>query len=269
MPTRPNGEHLADDVDASLSPSSRSDDDLDCFISGSKPTWGPLTLDFAALAEDNKAAMLERQSFADTRSSFVASPSIGQHTPASIAGDNAVGPAAGVAKSCSREEIALHQLFGAHDRLHPQEPINELSGAPVLKLTPAQLNFRVKLGSIKLKAIELFSAGHKEAGDAAIKLYTELDIQSTHYFKGHVAANYFRDVCGLRMTEAHAELDEHRGWAQVLGNLALAIVGLGVGYVVAGLINKAATGRFLFFKTNFEQRFDALQQSIDQVAPAG
>ncbi|MDA1256136.1 MAG: hypothetical protein O2928_16855, partial [Proteobacteria bacterium] len=60
------------------------------------------------------------------------------------------------------------------------------------------------------------------------------------------------------------ELEKHRGWKQVLGNLALAIIGLGVLYVAAGLVNKVFTGNFLFFnKTDSANKVEQLKESME------
>ncbi len=71
------------------------------------------------------------------------------------------------------------------------------------------------------------------------------------------------------MRTARPELEKHRGWKQLLGTLGLAIAGLGIGYVIAGLINVAVTGHFLLFrpKTDSLQKLELLQKSLDQVAP--
>ncbi|WP_158616444.1 hypothetical protein [Legionella septentrionalis] len=55
-----------------------------------------------------------------------------------------------------------------------------------------------------------------------------------------------------------------------MANLALAIAGLGIGFVVAGLINLAVTRgkHFLFFTTDSEKRLDAMQEYVQLLTPA-
>lgn len=132
-------------------------------------------------------------------------------------------------------------------------------------LIDAQLKFRAQLEVIKDKAVSLIERGHEMAAQAANALYFTLDAASTKYFDNIITKDSFKEVCDEAMKTAHLELDIHRGWKQVLGNLALAIAGLGVGYVIAGLINQAVTGRFLFFKTDSEHKLNDLQHSIDVV----
>lgn len=75
----------------------------------------------------------------------------------------------------------------------------------------------------------------------------------------------FKNKCTEAIEVARPKLEKHRGWKQVLGNLALAVVGVGVLYVIAVLINKAVTGNFLFFKTDSANKIDQLEQSISSV----
>ena len=52
------------------------------------------------------------------------------------------------------------------------------------------------------------------------------------------------------------------------GNLALAIAGLGIGYLVAGVINKAVTGRFCLYQpqTDSAKKLDAIEEVTNKLS---
>lgn len=75
----------------------------------------------------------------------------------------------------------------------------------------------------------------------------------------------FQKRCTDAITSARPILEKHRGWKQILGNLALAVMGIGVLYLAAGLINKALTENFLFFKTDSANKIDQLEQSVKSI----
>ncbi|MES2142685.1 MAG: hypothetical protein V4471_07395 [Pseudomonadota bacterium] len=61
------------------------------------------------------------------------------------------------------------------------------------------------------------------------------------------------------------ELDKHRGYKQILGNLLILICTLGTGQ----LINKAYTGNFLFFKkTDSSKHIDKVSHMIEKMEAA-
>jgi hypothetical protein len=62
-----------------------------------------------------------------------------------------------------------------------------------------------------------------------------------------------------------------KSWKQALFNLGLALLGLGIGYVVAGFVNLAVTGgKHFFFRCNTDSvnKIAEMENIIEQVAPA-
>ena len=135
--------------------------------------------------------------------------------------------------------------------------------------TQAQINFIAQLELLKKKALSLRDQGHESAAIKASTLYDTLSINYQKYCRDKLSKDDFRGICDEAMRTARPELEKHRGWKQLLGNLGLAIAGLGIGYVIAGLINVAITGHFLLFrpKTDSLQKLELLEKSIEQVAP--
>ena len=136
----------------------------------------------------------------------------------------------------------------------------------VITLPKLQQFFLSQLDEIKTKEQDLRSRGHITAADFALNLYTTLKSKHSEFIEEKIDIQSFKNSCTDAINTARPELENHRGWKQVLGNLALAVVGLGVLYVVAGLIHKAATGNFLFFKTDSANKLDKLDQTIESIA---
>lgn len=125
--------------------------------------------------------------------------------------------------------------------------------------------FKTQLEEMKRKGEELRNNGHERAADRATELYTTLTVQHDALIDKKIGINTFKNSCHIAIKVARPELEKHRGVKQVLGNLALAIIGLGVFYLIAGLINKAGTGNFLFFKTDSAKKIDQLEQSVKSI----
>jgi hypothetical protein len=151
-----------------------------------------------------------------------------------------------------------------------KEGVDEVDEELSLKgidFTPAMVRFYQQLEVIQKKATELRSEGHTQAADKADAFHEKLYKGSILYFNNRIDDKAFSDICRDAFKEARPELEKHRGWKQILGNLALAIAGLGIGYVFAGLINKAVTGHFLFFRTDSAMKLDAMEEAAHEVVP--
>lgn len=62
------------------------------------------------------------------------------------------------------------------------------------------------------------------------------------------AYRLFLARCQKSIEAVRPKLEQHRGWKVLLGNMALACLGVGVLYGIACCVNKRVTGNFLFFK---------------------
>lgn len=77
----------------------------------------------------------------------------------------------------------------------------------------------------------------------------------------------FRENCRKAIDDARPAFRKHSEITQILGNSLLAIGLMGVGYLVAGLINLYRNDRFLFFKTGSESKVDRLADNLKQIYP--
>jgi hypothetical protein len=136
---------------------------------------------------------------------------------------------------------------------------------PVPTLSESHNHFLSQLEDIRAKGLELRRNGHIVAADCAQALYDSVSNEHQQLVLNEIDLSTFKNNCQTAINIARPELEKHRGWKQILGNLALAVVGLGVLYVIAGLINKAVTGHFLFFKTDSAHKVDQLAQSIQSI----
>lgn len=164
------------------------------------------------------------------------------------------GEVALVKKPIETEEVIVEQL----------EPEKEVKPT-VIALPDIQRYFLSQLDEIKTKEQDLRNRGHIKAANIASNLHKKLADKHNEFIEGKINTQTFKNSCTDAINTARPELEKHRGWKQVLGNLALAVVGLGALYVVAGLINKAATGNFLFFKTDSANKLDKLEQAIEPI----
>lgn len=100
--------------------------------------------------------------------------------------------------------------------------------------------FNKQLSIIQTKARALHKGGHQAAADAADELISKLTVQSNRYFADPTEAAYrvFQRQAKIDIAVSSYELEKHRGWKKILGNIALAILGFGIIYAVAVAINK-------------------------------
>ena len=135
----------------------------------------------------------------------------------------------------------------------------------------ARCVFMEALDILAEKIADLSKRKETGAHHAASELYTKLADAGALYFESaptEQSYQQFKVTCDDGFQEARPELEKHRGWKQILGNLAFLILGLGVGYIVAVGINKVATGHFLFFsKTTSAEKLDLIEEAIRRIDP--
>lgn len=123
-------------------------------------------------------------------------------------------------------------------------------------------NFIMQLDAIRVKGEQLIAKGHVKAGQTARNLVSTLEREAERFFKRESSTVEFKSIYETEISKARVELEKHRGWKRVLGNLAIALGTLVVGFIVAGSIHKATTGRFLFFNNT---RSKLMLDTLDSV----
>ena len=133
--------------------------------------------------------------------------------------------------------------------------------APKFNFDEVQHNFTTQLHIIADKRDKLRKDGHLNAAAVAKTLHDNLDKLSQTYFKSPTEKAYetFKKQAKNEIKKAHTELDNHRGWKQILGNIGLAILGFGIIYLIAVLVNRS----MFFNKTDSSKKLDKLEQHVD------
>ena len=132
-------------------------------------------------------------------------------------------------------------------------PVKEETKARVLTSLESQLFI------IENKAGELKTRGYDKAYNAANNLHTTLTQLKNQYCSGALEYPDFKKNSTDAVDAARIELKQHRGWKDLLGNVALCILGLGVGYLAVCLYK----GSFFQFNTDSVNKLDVLQNNID------
>lgn len=127
-----------------------------------------------------------------------------------------------------------------------------------------------QLSLLEKKYKNLQERKEEQAYEVAKTLYEGLLHEGQRYFdhpQTEQSYAQFKQHCTNLIEEAKEELETHRGFKQILGNIMLAILGAGVLYLIAAGIHLAATGKFLFFKTDSMNKIDAVEESIELAKP--
>ena len=104
----------------------------------------------------------------------------------------------------------------------------------------------------------------KAAFNAADTLHTTLTQLKNQFANGTMDYADFKNSSISAIDTARDELNKQRGWKQLLGNLTLCVLGLGVGYLAVCAYN----GSFFKFNTDSANKLDKLQNTIESAAPA-
>ncbi len=157
-----------------------------------------------------------------------------------------------------KDGIDKDELLGAVVEQENKDIVTQLKLA--LQLDKKQVPFNGQLKLILEKASQLRKDGHLTAADAADHLYKKLNTQAQNYFSDPTeeAYNAFKEQAKAEIKQAHIELDKHRGWKRVLGNVFLAIIGFGVLYLAAVLINR----NVFFNNTDSSEKLDELESNL-------
>jgi hypothetical protein len=140
--------------------------------------------------------------------------------------------------------------------------------------TPEEQAFYAQLAIIDAKAFELEEKAKTDekyipSANQARELHGKLSDAMYSYKLNQNANSYqtFKRTCEDAIQTAKPELEKHRqGWKKILGNVGLAVAGLGIGYLVAGLINLKINQQFTFFnKTDSIDKVEGLEKAFNAI----
>ena len=139
---------------------------------------------------------------------------------------------------------SIERLLAAAETLSHQ---NAVKLQQCILLLPPQSYLHLSIARLEKKAIVLSNRNHEAAASCASALVKNLSLVVKDFEDGLSTYEQFSDLSFNAIAAAAPELEQHRGVGVILGNIALAIVGLGVFYLAAVTLKKVYTGSFLFF----------------------
>lgn len=185
------------------------------------------------------------------------------------------------------DEMAINHLFNASNTpptmttgyFSLSKSLTDKEGTPALEAIKAPTidpvlfePLKATLTLIDAKATDLFNRQFFDDARVARTLCSNISEEIDRFLaesmvNAPIAMSAFKQQCLHHVSEAKPALEKHRGWKQVLGNLGLLIAGLGIGYLIAGLIHQSKTQKFLFFETDSATKLTQLVGEIDKISP--
>lgn len=124
--------------------------------------------------------------------------------------------------------------------------------------------FQIELSKLKTKARSLLKNGHNDAFKSAMNIRRTLEV-AFKIFQMDKDHDKFKTVCTNVIINERPQLDKHRGWSQLLINLTILIITLGIGLLIKGAINLSQHKSFFFVhKTDSSKIVDQIQSKLHQ-----
>jgi hypothetical protein len=139
---------------------------------------------------------------------------------------------------------SIERLLAASESL---SQVNAIKLQQCITLLAPQSYLHLSIARLEKKAIDLKNRKHESAALNATSLVKKLSLLVEIFVNGESNYEEFTSHAFDAIEVAVPELEQHRGLGVILGNIALAVVGLGIFYLAAVTIHKAYTGSFLFF----------------------
>ena len=131
---------------------------------------------------------------------------------------------------------------------------------PEKTLIYTQIN--LQLDKLENKAKNLLDRDHILAYCKAANVVRLLRSLNYDYFtEKKIDYKTYKEISSDIINQERPELDKHRGYKQILGNLLILMATLGTGQ----LVNKACTGNFLFFKTDSSKHINTLNNMLKKM----
>ena len=138
--------------------------------------------------------------------------------------------------------------------IHDEELIDLAAQRKAKIVTPTEAH----LENLKKKTQDLKERGFIPAYDAAFQLHNEIQIIKNCYANNEIDHQNFEKQSLKAIIKARQELEKHRGWKDILGNIALCILGLAIGYAAVCVYR----GRFFEFNTDSVNLLEGLKNTI-------
>ena len=122
----------------------------------------------------------------------------------------------------------------------------------------------LQLDELKNKAENLRDRNYTQDSEQATTIVNALrNLNRDYFIEKKIDYKIYKEKSLAIINQERSELDKHRGYKQILGNLLILILTLGT----AQLINKACNDKFLFFNsTDSSKKLDNLNKIIEKAA---
>ena len=166
------------------------------------------------------------------------------------------------------KDYALNQSIQLVQKLKQHQQTETPTQAVIEEAEKNIATLRGLIAQWKSKTEDLKNRNEPEAYKAAKVVYTALNDTSEAYFADPTKANFialktaFENSLDENKNNNRKTLETHRGVKELLGNIVLAILGVGVLYLIAAVANKAINGRFTFFKTESEELIEKTEKEL-------
>jgi hypothetical protein len=163
--------------------------------------------------------------------------------------------------------MALTNLIGAtHLTITAKQLRQALRMLPAQQRYQAQIEYATRI--LTEKAADLAKRGFVRESNVAFALANDITTYRQACFKDHaLTVAEFKQHVAARLRSAEPVLSSHRGWKKVLTNLVLAVLGLGVGYLLAATCQKISSNRFFFFpRTDSKKCLELIERGLGLTA---
>jgi hypothetical protein len=124
-------------------------------------------------------------------------------------------------------------------------------------------SLKLQFLSLKNKAEQLKVREFYVAYDVAIKLHENLERFKNEYSDNLIDYPSFKERSSAAIREAGPELEKHREWKEILGNILLCVLGLGIFYLGVCLYKSS----FFKFETDSAKKLNELEASLEAAVP--
>lgn len=124
------------------------------------------------------------------------------------------------------------------------------------------VQFSLQLRQLIKKAKKLLDDGHAKAAKSAMNLLSSLYNAHEQYQEDN-DYSAFNNTCNKAIEKHRPQLEQHRGWSELLINLLLTVATVGLGLIVKGIYNLATNRSFFFVhQTESGQILDEIKEGI-------
>lgn len=129
-----------------------------------------------------------------------------------------------------------------------------------LTLLPPDAHLSVAIHRLINHSEAIKKRGYNIDARALAKLANKLTLKTNDLKANKIQYDSYKSECNDLIDQAQYVIDKHHDCKRLLSNIVLAIAGLGLIYLIAGMIHQKRTGHFLFFNESKTRKMASLVQ---------